>query len=231
MNIAICDDEPEFCRYFSDKISELLHGEETVYRTFTSPLELLECETFFDVVFLDIKMQEFDGIELAKTLIRENSKTIIIFVTNYDNLVFKALSIYPFAFIRKKDISEQLPKVFAKISSSQQAEKHMICFKTPTGEAMLNLHDIMCFTSVGHSVFAVTSGQVKIKIKATLKSLEKSLNDYGFVRCHISYIVNTRYIYSIESDKVLLDDKNEIPLSRYRADDVKKSLMNLMRSM
>ena len=233
MNIAICDDELAFCEKLKNSIEKMLEQQNNYsvseLNTFTNPELLLESSQNFDVIFLDIVMPEVDGISIAKKLVHKNKNVKIVFVTNYDDLVFDALEVYPFAFLRKQNTLSQLVELFQKIRNASNSNDFIMRFSSSTGDVFINLSDVLCFTSVGHSVYAVTSQRAKIKIKHTLKLLEKAVENQSFVRCHTSYIVNTKYIFSIEKDKIILDNNDEIPLSRYRAESVKNALLNLMR--
>ena len=54
-----------------------------------------------------------------------------------------------------------------------------------------------------------------------MSDYDKRLTDYGFVRIHVGYLVNVRYIYQLSSKGVLLDDKKLLPVSRDRIDEIK----------
>ena len=58
-------------------------------------------EKEFDVVFLDIEMNEIDGISLAEYIKNNNSKIDIVFVSNRADRVFETFDVSPFAFVRK----------------------------------------------------------------------------------------------------------------------------------
>ena len=46
--------------------------------------------------------------------------------------------------------------------------------------------------------------------------MEKRLEPYQFLRIHKSYLVNYRYIYSLQNKTVTLEDGTVLPISRYR---------------
>lgn len=46
--------------------------------------------------------------------------------------------------------------------------------------------------------------------------------EYGFIRPHISYAVNNKYVEYISADCVLLQNDINIPLNKKYRDDVKK---------
>lgn len=71
--------------------------------------ELLNC----DIVFLDIEMPGMNGLELAEEMRKyKNGQELplVVFVTSRDNYVFTALSYYPFSFLRKSCVSDEIAK-------------------------------------------------------------------------------------------------------------------------
>ena len=88
LQIAICDDE----QFYREKIQKLLEGylekRELPYElhSFLSGEAFLEqCENNikFDIVFLDISMEQIDGIQTAKRIRSFHSDTYIVFVTAF----------------------------------------------------------------------------------------------------------------------------------------------------
>ena len=60
-----------------------------------------------------------------------------------------------------------------------------------------------------------------------LADFEEILADRGFLQPHRSYLVNYRYIFSIQKDHLLLDNHEKIPLSRKRVDMIKQQFLIL----
>ena len=50
--------------------------------------------------------------------------------------------------------------------------------------------------------------------RVNISELEKEFEPYGFLRVHVSYIVNQKYITSWFNDMVELKDSIQIPVSR-----------------
>ena len=46
--------------------------------------------------------------------------------------------------------------------------------------------------------------------------------EYGFIRPHIGYAVNNKYVEYISTDSILLQNDINIPLNKKYRDDVKK---------
>ncbi|MEZ8720169.1 LytR/AlgR family response regulator transcription factor [Vibrio pomeroyi] len=76
-----------------------------------------------DVVFLDIRMPELDGISLAKKLNRLSSPPLVVFITAYDEYAVKAFEHNAIDYLLKPINEERLlatcQKVQARLSSNQ----------------------------------------------------------------------------------------------------------------
>lgn len=55
----------------------------------------------FQIIFSDLEMPDVDGLHLAAELRKEDQHTLLIFVTNHDELVFQCFQYEVFNFIRK----------------------------------------------------------------------------------------------------------------------------------
>jgi len=87
------DDEPEICLAFSKMISYLGYPDPAVFRDGTSLVKALAVDReSFDLVLMDYRMPEMNGIEAAKIIQRYRPNTRIILVTGIDSAKQEALS-------------------------------------------------------------------------------------------------------------------------------------------
>ncbi|MDD5796490.1 MAG: response regulator [Oscillospiraceae bacterium] len=61
----------------------------------------MENNVSYDLAFLDIQMNEINGIPLAKNLMARNSKVVIFFVTAYNGYQDDAVDLRAFRFFEK----------------------------------------------------------------------------------------------------------------------------------
>ena len=84
LRIAICDDEPAFTLQIQSKISSWNHlNTQLMIETFNNGDSLIHAHTKapFDIIFLDIIMPIFNGIEVAREIRKTDSSVKIIFLT------------------------------------------------------------------------------------------------------------------------------------------------------
>lgn len=222
IRIALCDDEPIFLDELGKRVSDgFEHPNDVRIDKFTSGEELLRShgEEPYDAVFPDIDMPYPDGFSLA-----ERIDTLIVFVTNHDELVYSSLRFRPFRFVRKSRLDEELPEVLTAVRKELQRQSagRRIAFGTINGEILLDVSEIVYIEIFGHKLNVRTIGGACVECSGSLSELEKRLECFDFVRTHKSYLVNCKYMYSIGARQVILDDKTVIPLSRYKADKVRE---------
>ncbi len=109
-NVAICDDDKPMLIHISDTVKKefLRLGLNVDIASFDNPLSLINSHKInnYGIIFLDIDMPDMDGIEAGKIIKNLSSKTLVIFLTSKDELVYKSFEAHPFCFIRKRNMHE-----------------------------------------------------------------------------------------------------------------------------
>lgn len=233
ITVSICDDDKEFLKKLSGKVKQQLDsfGADCEIRTYSDDMIIVEKIADTDIVFLDIDMPKINGFEIAEGIYK-GDRPLIIFVTMHDELVYSSIKFRPFRFIRKTHIDEELSEAVGAavryITDKSAAQK--LTLPTGDSETAVNINDITYLEVLGHDVLIhLADSNQHIKSYGTLLSFEDQLIDRGFIRAHKSFLVNLKYIYSIDSKDIILDDKTVIPMSRYKAESVKQKWGEYLR--
>ncbi len=112
MRVIAVDDEP----FALEQLKEALHEfpELTEIRCFGSPMEALDWleENQAEIAFLDINMEQMDGLAMAKRLKELCPDCAVVFVTGYSEYAVQAFKVrasgYLMKPVRKADIQEEL---------------------------------------------------------------------------------------------------------------------------
>ena len=155
MRIAVCDDE----KYFVDNIIERIqaYGVEDVlpnkFDGYTDPCQLLNHFKMFDydLVYLDIKMNDKCGVDVAKEIKRIKSNCIVIFVSSYDEYIHESYRVEAFQFL-KKPVEEELFNLELKraITKYKRLNKSFV-FTTTIGNKLVKANNIIFLeTSYGN---------------------------------------------------------------------------------
>lgn len=110
---------------------------------------------------------------------------------------------------------------YEDIPKSKKSESQMLEFSFVEGKTSLKAEDIIYIETSRHKNFFYTKTQV-YSIYKKLSELETELEPYGFVRIHLSFIVNMRYIEKISSYILRLANGKEISVPKSRYADVKR---------
>lgn len=233
IRIAVCDDDRDFTERMKLLIEQYFTEQdaESDIVIFNSGGDFLSENTDYNAVFLDIDMPDVGGFDIAEQ-ISDKSNTLIVFVTTHDELVYSSLKFRPFRFIRKAYLEEELPETMEAVKKEilKLSANKKFMLQTKKGEFLLDVDNIEYIEIYTHSIQVYTVDGEILECYGSLSALEKQLNAFDFVRTHKSYLVNCRYIFSIEKNRIILDDKTEIPLSRYKIDTVKSKFKNHLRS-
>lgn len=229
MNIAICDSEKILC----DDIANLIRKNNLDAKifTFTTKDELLKSKLNFEIFFLDIK--GVGGIEIAKILRRRQNilnqpKSILIFVTGYDDFMEQAFDVQAFHYLLKpidaKKFSQVLSRAVDELKNFQSQAEKFLLIKIGGMNKKIFLRDIFFVESNNKKIiFHTVDGNFEIYGK--MSALEIMLEE-NFYRCHRCYLVNLEKIAEYNSDSIKLLNGEKILLTAKKYRDFVKKFMN-----
>ena len=101
MIIGICDDE----KIMREQVEKIRHkvtdgyDEEILVQTYSDGSAVLDGT--FDILILDIEMEDVDGISVKNIFQNRKRDTIIIFVTSHDEMMSQAFGVNVIGFVTK----------------------------------------------------------------------------------------------------------------------------------
>ncbi len=171
-------------------------------------------------------MPDLDGIETARIIKNQNPKSLIIFVTGKDELVYKSFEVHPFGFIRKTKLKEEISKVVGDIIKELSRNDYMLNFKIEGIYYKLIIDEIVYIESKGNYIIINTTDGLVYKYKDSINKREIELSEQGFVRTHEKYLVNLKYIFKINKSSVTVIQNYDIPVSRSRMNALKEGFLS-----
>lgn len=235
-HIAICDDEKKILEDIQTKIKYALEQQEiqAEYLGFSDSRDLMEQfeNTKIDVLFLDIDMPYLNGMDIAAYINEQDLKTIIIFVTSQDALVYQTFAYRPFGFIRKTHMDEELGELAVRIKKELADRKEELTITKGTEIIRIRIKEIVYIEAEGNYLNFYLQND-KIKIRETMANMEKELMHKGFIRCHKGYLVNVEYVEKIRSAEIEIQRGLErvlLPIGRSYEKDVRKRIFELLRN-
>ena len=238
LKIAVVDDEYKFLFMYNNMISRLFseHNVITDIKTFDSGKEFISSllKNKYDLVFMDIDMPEISGIDIAAELRRNDQCFDLIFVSAHPHFVFETIRFTPYRFIRKVNLKSETIEAIDSYCSRTQIRFKMLSLELQNGNSISEkVNDIVQFFTIRHNVYYINKSEDGSRIlsrKYSLSQLEKSTKESGFIRVHKSYLVNYRFIRSINAKYLLMTDNSEIPISHGKKTEIQEKFMELLRN-
>lgn len=104
MRFAICDDDADMRHTIKLYIKEYFkenHLGKSDITEFSSGEELLDDESYYDIIFIDVEMNGISGINASRRLSKRSRHTLFIIITAYNDYLDEAMRIQAFRFISK----------------------------------------------------------------------------------------------------------------------------------
>lgn len=182
----------------------------------TEIVEKYESGKKYDVVLLDIEMEHLDGMKAAELIRGLDEEVVLIFITNMAQFVMKGYEVSALDFLVKPVsyymFAEKLHKAYDRVSMREQRS---IIIKSKDLICKIHTNELIYIEVQNHSmVFHTTKGDYSCT--GSLKKVEKDLEGLPFARCSSSYLLNLMHVLRIEKEHVIMDNKDEILLSRLK---------------
>jgi len=184
-------------------------------------------EQHVDLLFLDIEMDDINGLELAEHIQSLYDHLMIIFVTGHPGFALESFAFHPIDYLTKPIDFFRLEKTMhivreRKSHHTVQEQEQKIGMKVSGGIHIVRVADILYVEKRGRKILIVTHDKEPIYSSDSMKNLETIFSAYDFMRVHQSFIVPIQHIKAIlpdeltRSHKIQLEDGTMIPLSRKR---------------
>lgn len=231
LSIAICDDEKLICDYIEKRTRKHLaiNDIEANVEVFYTGEDLLSlCKknpAHFDIIFLDIKMKQINGVDCAKMLRNEGVNSLIVFVTSSAEYVFSGYEAKAFRYILKTDLENAFDRILSEcISELKKQSTDFYTLKTASLAKNIPLDEIYYFESKLRVIIIHTKNE-EISFYDKLDNIEKALIEKNFIRIHQSFLVNATKIKSLNKDSAELSNKVSLPISKSKATAAKQAYL------
>ena len=218
LRIAICDDEITFALQIKSKLSAWNHPDtQLIIETFDNGDSLIHAHTKspFDIIFLDVIMPIFNGIEIARELRKTDSAVKIVFLTSSPEYAVESYTVKANNYLLKPVEDTKLYQCLAELSQEIKHIEKTIPLKCSNSIHNIHLNDIEYVEAQNkHTLFALKNNQVLESIETFYLHEEKLLLEDGFIKCHRSYIVNINHVDAYTAKEIRMRSGYRIPISR-----------------
>lgn len=231
LHIALCDNNLDWLSTEERYLTEI-EGIKYEHNSFENGEELINAYKnagcSYDIIFMDMEMEQMNGIETANKIRLMDRKVIIVFITNYEKYIMESFECLPFRFMLKPVEFETFKKVLLQAVNLIEEEKQALVFTENRSTVRVLCDDILYLQSKNQCVSIVTLKK-EYKTYQPMSELADMLDANLFVTVYKGILVNLQYIYNIENNEITLYGYSKrLPLSRTYKKAVKESLLSYM---
>lgn len=231
MQIAVVDDDPNDLQYLSgaaEKICHDLNVSCTVcpYDSSVRLLRDLEAGASYNLLILDVLMEELDGLELAAKLRDMGNQTLIVFISSNREMALHGYEVSAIRFLAKPLDVNKLEEALRYAYSLIRAKKEILLTATD-GQHRISYSDIQYVEAFERGArFVMTDETLETKLK--FSEVEQMLPKSVFIKCHRAYIVNVALTKRIRPYEFYMKSGIIVPISRHRYNEVNRQFVEYL---
>ncbi|GAA0864967.1 LytTR family DNA-binding domain-containing protein [Paraclostridium tenue] len=230
IQIVLCEDQIQHQKTIEKFLQKILGENNTEYnlRIYKSGEELLnDYPKNVDIFILDIQMEKINGMDVARK-IREidKNKPEIIFTTSLVEYIQEGYEVRAYRYLLKPIKYENLKKhILSCIDEVINKKDKFILIENKNETYKIKIEEIT-YIEIQRKDMSIHTESKIYKTKMTMDKIEKELKNYNFYRCHKSFLVNIDYVENIKQYVAILDNKEEVLVSRHRFKDFKHKFLS-----
>lgn len=221
MNIFLCDSCAAQAEVCENKLIQLARRHDIRLKTRVFPSGdalLFEAEAMLahiDLIYLDIHLSGMDGVQTASKLREMGFEGDIVFYTFDTDRAIDGYDVSALHYMIKDATNDQkYEEIFQRALRHKRRREQEMLVLTCAGESRcLPLQDILYF-EVTLRIITVHHTKGSFEFYSTLARMEEQLYGKGFLRVHKSFLVNMRYIRTVDSYQVVLDNGKSLPVGK-----------------
>ena len=234
LKIAICDDEKEIVFQVSNLIKEYFDKTNLKYNIFcfVDPDKFIKSDlSSYDIIFLDIKLNNNNGIDIAKKINLLNNKAIIMLISQFYEYLPEGYKVKAFRYILKPDLNIVFKDDMDSALAELNLKEGIFEYKVYSDIFRESYNNIVYFESNYPKIYIKTVSPIRQPyFNGSIDEISNNLSGTEFIRIGKSYLVNAKYIKKISNMKAYLYDGEYINVSRDYIEQAKNNLLRIKRS-
>lgn len=230
IEIILCEDQVEHQKNIEKILQNILYEKNIDYNLniYSTGEELLKnYNQGADIFILDIQMDEITGMDVARK-IREidKNKPEIIFTTSLIEYIQEGYEVRAYRYLLKPIQYDDFKKhILSCIDEVINKRDKFVLVENKNETYKINIEDIT-YIEIQRKDMTIHTENKIYETKITMDKIEKELKNHNFYRCHKSFLVNINYVENIKQYVAILDNKEEILVSRHRFKDFKHKFLS-----
>lgn len=218
LRVAVCDDEEFWLNEISNRVSTYLTSKQVQFyiETFRSGEKLVTSGLNYDVIFLDVQMNNINGIEVGEIIRKTNRELLIVFVSAIIDYAPKGYQVNAFRYLLKNCLDEEISKSIDDIIRKLKINNQIFKFRQGLEDIEIPLNNILYFEVFNRKLLINTINYdvPVIELSKSLTEVIETIDANTFIKVHKSYLVNMNYILQIKNYYVYLKNGINIKASQ-----------------
>lgn len=237
LKVAICDDDMAIADHMEKSVLEICDRENIpvdtdVFYNGNSLEQNVEKDIMYDVIYMDIQMENGDGISTAKNIRKRDKNVLLIYMSGYDKYAMELFQLNVFEFLLKPIDENRFEMCFLKAVRRIGSLQFYFRYQYKKQEFKLPCMDILFFESkVRKIIIHVRGGELR-EFNGKLSDVEKwaEAGKVPFLRIHQSFLVNYHQISSRTRGEIVLTDGTRLSISEDRQKNFSRNYSKLLGS-
>lgn len=230
MNILICDDEAVFLESLRAHVQAYMKNHFIPCHIFatTEAKDVLNSSESYTLAFLDVQMEQLDGISLAKELKRRNGKVAIFFVTSYCEYQDDAMDLNAFRYFEKPfDVNRLYSGLDKAMEYIDGAYVDFFLYDQKAQKRIL-VDDVLYVMRDNRRVVLITQDN-RFLTRESFDDWCRKLPNLFFYQVHKSFLVNLHYVNKYAYSELYLTNGDRIPIATRKQADFHKYWFEYLR--
>lgn len=224
IKIAICDDRVKELGVMEELLNKI-YCVKYQYDIFSSPYELLhylsEKKERYGLFLIALEVKEIGGIKLAEEIRKFQKNSLIVFQLETKGSIYRCLDSYIFQYLIEPISLDNLIGILKKADDYLEASRQILSFVLKRTIYTIPCEEILYIEMSQRKGWIKTSWRM-IESNLTMEEILSKIDLNCFVQTHRSFIVNLKYVVSVQKKEVEIVNGEKIYLSRSFAPTMKE---------
>ena len=227
IQLAIVDDDPVSVRTIHSYINRFYKDtpEACHVTEFRDGADLIrDYRSVFDIIFMDVEMEQSNGIHVARFIRERDSRTVILFISRMAKYAVAGYDVSALDYILKPvdyySFEMKLRKALHYLEAHQEKK---IQISLDGSFVWLSTDEIQYIEVYGHRLVYHTATD-QYEAGGSINALLKELEPYHFVQCSRYCIVNLRHVGQLRDNDLTVGGIT-LQVSKRRRKDLVDALM------
>lgn len=220
IKISIVDDDADDRQAFHSMLADIFQKTGIIpdIDEFESAEEFLSAfePELYDLCFLDIYMNQMNGMDAAREIRRQDPSLAIVFLTSSMDYVCEGYEVQALRYLLKPPAPDKVQAIVREFLDQTVLGNRRLSVSSGKQTYEIPYSKILYIISVGNNIeLHLKDTCIRLSARHSFaKTVEPLLGDFRFLSCARGVVVNLSHVKDLEKDRFLMDNGEPVPVSR-----------------